>query len=252
MTEQLFLYAPNALSDRHGDENKGLPEKFTTVRLSIAGEQFEVLVRPESALSFKLGEGTPIQSVVAFEEIYSEASKGLRVSDEKLKKSFGTTEVMVVIERIIRDGDLQLTTDQRRKMIDEKRKQIVHYVSKNFVDPKTHTPHPPVRIEQAMTDAKVRIDPFKNAEEQSKAVVESLRSIIPLKTEQIRFKIVVPAQYAPQSFGVLKTFGVVEDQTWGADGALTATIEVSAGTRASLLDKLGSVTRGSAQVIEVR
>ncbi len=237
---------------RRGDENKGLPEKFTTVRLSIAGERFEVLVRPDSALSFKLGEEISIQSVVAFEEIYSEASKGLRVSDDKLKKSFGTAEVMIVAERIIRDGDLQLTTDQRRKMIDEKRRQIVHYVSKNFVDPKTRTPHPPLRIEQAMIDARVHIDPFKNAEEQSKSVVESLRSIIPLKTEQIKFKIIVPAQYAPQSFGVLKTFGEVEDQTWGADGTLTATIEVSAGIRASLLDKLGSVTRGSAQVLEVK
>jgi ribosome maturation protein SDO1 len=229
-----------------------LPEKFTTVRLSIAGEQFEVLVRPESALSFKRGGENPIQSVIAFEEIYSEASKGLRVSDDKLKKSFGTTDVMTVAERIIRDGDLQLTTEQRRKMIEEKRKQVVTYISKNFIDPKTRTPHPPVRVERAMVDAKVHIDPFKDATEQSKSVVESLRAIIPLKTEQIKFKIIVPAQYAPQSFGVLKTFGQVQDEIWGADGTLTATIEVSAGARASLLDKLGSLTRGSAQALEIR
>ena len=65
-------------------------------------------------------------------------------------------------------GDLNLTTDQRRKMIEEKRKQIVHFIAKTYVDPRTHLPHPPLRIEQAMKDGRVSVDPQKNVDEQVK------------------------------------------------------------------------------------
>ena len=32
-------------------------------------------------------------------------------------------------------------------MIDQKKKQIVEYIAKTYVDPRTHLPHPPLRIE---------------------------------------------------------------------------------------------------------
>ena len=38
-------------------------------------------------------------------------------------------------------------------------------------------PHPPLRIEQAMTDARVSVDPFKNPDEQIKDIVEKLRPV---------------------------------------------------------------------------
>jgi ribosome maturation protein SDO1 len=40
-----------------------------------------------------------------------------------------------------------------------------------------------MRIEQALEQARISIDPFKNTEEQSKDVVEKLRTIIPMKSE---------------------------------------------------------------------
>jgi Predicted exosome subunit len=78
-------------------------------------------------------------------------------------------------------GDLNLTTDQRRKMMEDKKKQIVTYIAKTYVDPKTHLPHPPLRIEQAMKDGRVSVDPQKSVDEQVKDIVEELRSIIALK-----------------------------------------------------------------------
>ena len=79
-------------------------------------------------------------------------------------------------------------------MVNEKRKQIITFIAKTFVDPRSHLPHPPLRIEQAITDARVSIDPFKAVEEQVKDIVENLRSIIPLKSENLLLEISVPAQ----------------------------------------------------------
>ena len=133
---------------------------------------------------------------------------------KKLLKAFKTEDALIIAEKILRKGDLNLTTEQRRKMVTEKRKQIITFIAKTFVDPRSHLPHPPLRIEQAMSDARVNIDPFKSVEEQVKDIVESLRSIIPLKSENLLLEILVPAQYVAKSYSVLKSTGILKKEDW--------------------------------------
>ena len=163
-----------------------LSVKFSIVRLSTDGERFEILVNPDPALNFKFGRNVEISQIVAVDAVYSDANKGLRVPSEKLMKHFKTTDFIQIAEIILRRGDLNLTTDQRRKLVEEKRKQIVSTIARNFVDPRTGLPHPPVRIEQAMAEVRISIDPFKDANEQAKTVIEELRGILPLKSERIK------------------------------------------------------------------
>ena len=226
--------------------------KFTTVRLTIDGEHFEILVRPDPALNYKLGRSMELSQVVGVDEVYSDSSKGLRVSAEKLQRHFNTIDVFKVEEIILKKGELQITTEQRRRLVDEKRKQIISLIARDYVDPKTGLPHPPVRIEQAMQHISVSIDPFKSAEEQSKNVIDALRPILPLKSERIKLLVKVPAQFASQSLGVLKSHSEVKKEEWGSDGGLTAIIEIPAGIHPKLLERLGAVSKGSAQATLLR
>ena len=220
----------------------------TVIRHSVAGEKFEILVKPDPALEYKLGKRKDISTILVSDEVYTDSNKGTRASTEKLLKSFKTQDVNTIMEIILKKGELNLTTDQRRKMVSEKRKQIVEFIAKTFVDPRSHLPHPPLRIEQALEQARVSIDPFKNTEEQCKDVVESLRSIIPLKSENMLLEILVPAQYAGQSYAVLKSTGTLKKEEWQNNGSLKAILEIPAGARASVIDRLGSITKGSATV----
>jgi ribosome maturation protein SDO1 len=222
--------------------------KFTIVKLTLEGDKFELLVKPDPALEYKTGKRTDISSILVSDEIYSDANKGSRASSEKLLKHFRTTDALEVAKQIIARGELNLTTDQRRKMVEEKRKQIVQLINRSFVDPKTHLPHPLLRIEAAMDEARVGIDPFKKAEEQTKLIVDALRKIIPLKSEILRLTVIVPPQFASQSYSVLKSSGDFKGEEWLADGSLRVIIELNAGLRGAFLDRLGSVTKGSAQV----
>ena len=133
-------------------------------------------------------------------------------------------------------------------MITEKRKQIITFIVKTFVDPRSHLPHPPLRVEQAMNDARVSIDPFKNSEEQVKDIVEKLRSIIPLKSENLLLEISIPAQYVAQSYSVLKSTGVLKKEDWQPNGSLKAILEIPAAARPNVIDRLGAVTKGTAFV----
>ncbi len=223
-------------------------DKVTVIRFSVEGEKFELLVKPDPALEYKLGKRKDISTILVSEEIYSDSNKGTRASTEKLMKAFKTTDPAAIATIILQKGDLNLTTDQRRKMVSEKRKQIVEFIAKTYVDPRSHIPHPPLRIEQAMDDAKVSVDPFRNTDDQIKDIVEQLRSIIPLKSENMLLEILVPAQFAAQSYSVLKSAGTLKKEEWQANGSLKVILDIPAAARANVIDRLGSVTKGSASV----
>lgn len=224
--------------------------KFTIVRLNLDNNKFEILVKPDPALEYKLGKRSDLSNVLISDEIYSDANKGSRAASEKLVKYFKTTDSAEIAKQILSRGELSLTTDQRRKMVEEKKRQIVQYINKSFVDPKTHIPHPPLRIESAMNEARVVIDPFKRPEDQAKAIIDSLRKILPLKSETLRLIITVPPQFSSQSYNILKTTGNFSGEQWLADGSLRVTVEINAGMKGAFLDRIGSVSKGSANVIE--
>ena len=224
--------------------------KYTVIRLNLDGNKFELLVKPDPALEYKLGKRTDLSSVLISDEIYSDANKGSRVGVEKLVKYFNTTDPTEISKQILSRGELSLTTEQRRKMVEEKRKQIIQYINKNFVDPKTHIPHPLTRIESALDQARLIIDPFKRPEEQIKTILDSLRKILPLKSESVRLTITIPPQFSAQSYSVLKAAGNFNGEQWLSDGSLKVIIEINAGVKGVILDRIGSVTKGSAHVTE--
>ena len=224
-----------------------MSQKFTLARLVVSGERFEVMVNPEKALEYKLGKQVPLSQILVYDTIFRDVSKGQRASEEKIKKVFGTTDPLKIVKIILDKGELQLTTEQRRRLIEDKKKQIIAFISKHCVDPRTGLPHPPLRVEQALTQAKVSIDPFRGVEEQAKEVIQALRPILPLKTELALLEVKIPPQYAPATYGALKSFGTIKREQWLSDGSLLAVIEIPAGLQVNFLEKLGNLTKGTAQ-----
>ena len=224
-----------------------MSEKFTTARITRTGEKFEILVKPDPALEYKMGKPLSISQLLVIDEIYSDAGKGTRASSEKLQKAFGTEDAVKVAEEIMKHGELQLTTDQRRQLVEDKRKQIVAFIARNCIDPRTGTPHPPIRIEQAMNQIKYSIDPFKSADEQAKDVIEELRTLLPIKIEQMRVAVKILAEYAAKGYGAVKNYGTINREEWQADGALVAVVEMPAGVYGPFIERLGKITQGTNQ-----
>ena len=225
-----------------------MTDKVTIVRYTFSGDKFELLVKPDPAFDYKIGKITEISKVLVSDEIYTDSSKGTRVPNEKLEQVFKTNDQTKIAEIIMKKGELNLTTEQRKKMILEKRKQLVTFIAKTYVDPRSHLPHPPLRIEQALDDARVSIDPFKNIDEQLKDIIEKVRSIIPLKSENIVLEITVPAQFVAQSYTVLKSTGTLKKEDWQSNGSLKAILEIPAAARPNVIDRLGSITKGTATI----
>jgi len=221
-------------------------DKAITARLETHGERFEILVDPDLAYLFKTGRKSDLTNLLAVEEIFTDARKGERPTTEALKKAFGTTDVMKIAEIILQKGEVQLTTEQRKKMMEERRKKIVSILARECVDPRTGAPHPPQRIEKAMEESKIHIDPFKDAEAQLDEVMNSLRVILPIKFERVKIAVRIPAEYAPRAYGTLKEYNL-QNEEWQQNGSLIAVVEMPAGLQGEFYDKINRITSGNVE-----
>ncbi|HIE13984.1 TPA: ribosome assembly factor SBDS [Candidatus Bathyarchaeota archaeon] len=222
--------------------------KYTIAHISLGKENFEVLVKPEPAFSYRLGKNIPISEILATDVIFSDANKGLKASEEKLRKFFKTTDTQKIAEIILKKGTLKLTAEQRRRLIEEKRKQIIAFISRNCIDPRTNLPHPPLRIEQAMEQIHYSIDPFRSAEEQASEIIKALRAILPLKIEHISVQVRIPPEFTGRAYGIIKRFGTIRKEEWRSDGSWFAVLEMPAGLYGPFLEKVGEITRGQVEV----
>ena len=224
-----------------------MSDKYTVARMTKDNEHFEILVKPQKALDYRMGKIAGITEVLAAETIFADANKGTKASEENLRKAFATTDSLKIAETILTKGTLQLTTEQRRKMTEDKRKQIIDFISRQSVDPKTNLPHPPTRIENAMEQIRYSIDPFKPIEEQAKEIIKLLRTILPLKMEQVIVGVKIPAEYSAKAYGSIKGFGTIKREEWCSDGSWIGQIEMPAGSYAPFRDKLGNITKGNGE-----
>jgi len=217
-------------------------------RLVVRGKKFEILVKPQLAYRFREGDKIPIDEILVGDFVYKDVRKGLKASPEELRGIFGTDDIRKISEEIIRKGELQLTTEQRRELLEMKKKQIVNYIARSAVDPRTNTPIPPTRIEKAMEEARVSIDLYKSVEEQVPKIVKAISRILPIKIAKALLHVRIPAQYSSRVYSQLTRMGDVKKTTWLADGSLIAEIEIPAGMQAEAIDRLNQLTKGNVYV----
>jgi len=222
-------------------------EDAVVARLSSHSTIFEILVDPELAMAVKSGQSDDIRGILAIDKVFKDAKKGDKAADEMVQKVFGTTDVLKVAEEIVRRGEIQVTTEQRHQMREQRLRQVITLISKRAINPQTGTPHPPARIESAMETARVHVDEFKSAEEQLPSIIKALQPLVPLKFEIRRIAVKIPAAYTGKAQRVVKSFATVKQEQWLNDGSWAAVVEVPAGIQAEFFDKLNELTSGEAQ-----
>lgn len=223
-------------------------EHSVVARLESFGERFEILVDPEKAALVRQGQPVEIEDVVAALNVFGNASKATRASDEALMKVFHTTDFAAVARRIIEKGEIHLTADQRKHMVDDKRRQIINFIARNAVNPQTGHPHPATRIEMAMEEARVNVDPFKHLDEQVKETVKALRPILPIRFEELRLAIKIPPENAARAYGDIAAASVMEKDEWLKDGSWVCVVRIPAGIQVEFYDLINKLSKGEGVV----
>jgi len=219
-------------------------EEAVIARFDCAGEKFEILVDPKLAMKMKRGEQVNFNDLMAIDTIFKDSAKGTEQSPDAINKAFGTGDIEKVAQKIIQKGEVQLTTEQRKELREQKHKEIVQLIARNAMNPQTKTPHPPQRIELAIEEAKIHIDEFKPAEEQATEIMQKLKSLIPISFEKAKIAVKIPAEYSGKASALLHRYELKKEE-WGNDGSLMAVVEMPAGLRADFLNEINHLTHGN-------
>ncbi|MGD9381156.1 MAG: ribosome assembly factor SBDS [Candidatus Thorarchaeota archaeon] len=158
-------------------------EKWLELDAVVIGIQkghlrFEMFVDPDLAFEYRRGGDIPIEDILKSYDLYENAKRGDRASDELAEEEFGTSDVFQIAALILKNGEFRLTHEQRIQLVKEKTEIIIESISKRAMNPQTGHPHPPERIRQAMEEAKVQVDPFIKADEQIPGIVKAHSNII--------------------------------------------------------------------------
>ncbi len=221
-------------------------DKAVIARLKTHGETFEVLVDPYLARDFKEGKDVPIEEILATPYVFKDAHKGDKASEHEMEKIFGTSDPYEVAKIILRKGEVQLTAEQRRQMLEEKKRYIATIIHRHAVDPRTGYPHPVDRILRAMEEAGVHIDLFKDAEAQVPKVIKAIRPLLPIKLEVKIIAVKIPGDYVGKAYGEVRKFGTIKREEWGSDGSWMFLIEIPGGVEEEFYEKLNALTKGTA------
>tara|TARA_Y100000310_G_scaffold180841_1_gene180750 strand:+ start:156 stop:854 length:699 start_codon:yes stop_codon:yes gene_type:complete len=220
--------------------------KLNLARIKKFGKTFEISVDPDKALEYKSG-NADLREVVLADNIFIDAKKGQVASSNELEQVFKTAEFEKIAEVIIKEGEIQLTSEHRSQEREQKLKQMIELIRRQAVDPNNNLPHPATRIEAALEEAKVQLDYNKSIEEQFDDVLSKIRVVLPIKIEQKKMTITIPAAFSGKMYPVVHQHKVLQED-WLNNGDWKIMVEVPAGLAQEFIDKLNSITSGQVVV----
>lgn len=232
-------------------------EKWLELDAVVIGIQkghlrFELFVDPDLAFEYRRGADIPIEEILKSYDLYEDAKRGERASDELAEEEFGTSDVFQIASQILKNGEFRLTHEQRNQLVKEKTEEIIVSISKRAMNPQTGHPHPPDRIRQAMEEAKVLVNPFIKADEQIPGIVKALLVIIPISFESVKLQITLPAAFSGKGYNVVAKAGLIKSEAWAQNGEWSGLVEIPASKRQELYDDLNKLCKGQVKIETVR
>ena len=222
-------------------------EDAVTARYETGGNRFEILIDPKEAQRYSEGDEIDWEEAIAADSIWNDSAKGDRAPEHLVNDTFGTNDLIDIYKKILNEGTIQLTSQQRKEMVDQKKKQIVAHVVANAMNPQTGGPHPPQRIENAIDEARFSVDPMESIEKQVERLIKSIKILIPISFEKVKIAVKIRAIHVGKCYGQISSLGNIESEEYQKDGSWIGIMEMSAASFVKLEDILGSLTKGTAE-----
>ena len=218
------------------------------------GEHFEILVDPDLAAEFRNPDGKDVvvEDILAVEEIFKDSKKGDKASEEAMNKIFETTDPIEVSKIILEKGTVQLTAEQKRKMQKDKRKLVINKIAREAINPQNGLPHPAQRIENAMDEAKVKIDPFEAVDQQVQTALKAIKPLIPIRIEKVKVAVRLPGSVAGNAYSAIHPFGKILNEEWQQDGSWIAIVEIAGGVQDNFASKMAEISSGEAETKTIK
>lgn len=209
-------------------------------RIKAKGKQYEISVDVDEALKVKAGEGD-VTAALNSNAIYYDIHKGTIASQSDLENAFGTSDTFKIAEKIMKNGEIQKPQEYRDAERETRIKQVIQLLLRNASD-QHGNPFTEDRIRKAIDEAHFNFDK-RPAEQQMYALLKELQNVIPIKIETKKIKLIIPARFTGQVYGIIND--VKEKEEWLNNGDLQVIVNVPAGMQIDFYEKLNGITHGA-------
>ncbi|MCL4362632.1 MAG: ribosome assembly factor SBDS [Candidatus Parvarchaeota archaeon] len=219
-----------------------------TAKLEKNGKRYEIEVDCEKAMDIKEGRSNDIDSALLVDKVFKDIKKGEVAGN--LQKELGTDDIRKLALKIIKEGEVQLSTAYKQKKAEMLKKRIIDKIASMAIDLNTNLPIPRQRIEIAMQQVHHNFDINKPEKEQFDEVLLKLKKVLPIKLGEFNYSAEIPIQYGNDAMLYLKRLTNIKDSTRN-DNSLVVNFSVKAGNENELLSKLKSITHGSINIRKI-
>ncbi len=209
-------------------------------RVKIKNKHYEISVDFDEAMKVKKGTGD-ITRAMNSNGIFYDAKQGNVASQKDLMDDFGTADMHTVATAIIKRGELEKPQEFRDAERELKVKRVIDLIVRNAVD-QHGRPYTEDRIRRGIQEVHYNFD-NRPSEQQLADVLTKLKTILPIKIETKRVKLIIPARFSGQIYGLLKDHK--EKEEWLPNGDLKVIMNIPSGMQLDFYDKLNNITHGA-------
>lgn len=234
--------------------NKVKLTDVSVVRLKKGGKRFELACQQNRITDWRSGRIKRLDDVLQIEQVFVNVSKGELAKKEDMEKVFGKNlKMSEVIEKILREGEVQISAKEWGAETEKRSKEIAQLVADRCLNPNTRLPYPSSVIEKAIQEVGFAVHPDKAAKAQALEVIAALtkrQDKLPIVRARMRVIIDAPMEGKSELDVLVRSLCMeLEDVKMEEEGAsfrMTALLEP--GNYRPLAEQVTKTTKGKGGV----
>lgn len=163
----------------------------------------ELLCKAETVAKYREGKLKADKTLLA-EIIFKNASKADQASSSDLKKAFDTDDLTSCIKTMLDKGSFQLTKNELKEKVTQKRKKLCALLNESYVNPKNSLPYTVTMWDSILTEHKITVDPDTPVDSQMNDVKKKLLGKVGMsKVDQMELILIIKHDYWAKISGLV-------------------------------------------------
>ena len=183
-------------------------------------QNLELACKVNTVSKYRSGK-LPLDKVLLSDEIFKTVKNGKRANATDLENAFGTKNVLECINIMLQKGNYQISAEERKEKVAEKKREIIGYIHRNYIDPKMKTTIPITRIECALESIKAKFDPDIPVDKQLQPILKKLPCVMPMKRQEGQNGVLkIPHQYIGNARNVILKYAGINSERYDTKGCI--------------------------------
>lgn len=218
---------------------------FNLLKYEKFGNKFEIIIDPDKAVEIiRNGDIKNIEEVTEMlkaQEIFKNSKTGARANQKDIIETFGTDDVIEVAIFMLENGEVQLNSEYRKIIAEQRYSQLIFELNKICTDAQTGYPIPVSRIENALKEGKFSINLYQKQEDQIKEALTCLSNQLNISYGTVEIEITVSSENIKLLKNAIPQIINEAKHNWLSDGFLQLKINLPKGKLNAVKNKINSI-----------